>query len=678
MTSFESIVEKEFPQLNNILYFDYAGSMPMCKSQSETLRLLTDECAVNPHSTSQLSSSVFAIDEMRSEICNICNTSIAEYTPVFTQNATHSIQEWGNLINWSNELILYYLLDNHNSVLGVRALAEKRGSPVQCVNAVPDAKSGIFIYPMQSNFSGKKYPLQWISDFQQQGGFVFLDAAASIVPDLSIHRPDFVALSLLKLTGSHGGVLLIRRDRISMLSDPLPAGGTVLFSCSRTGEYKLLPSIHQKMEAGTQMFINTCLSRTGIQIRRQLGSEKEIIERLSKLSNIFYQEMINLEHHNGKKLVKFSPERNEAYGSTFSFNMFDNQGKLIGHQSIQYIFDAYNIVARFGGHCNPGAGFPALGWDVEDIAKIAEENEKGGKCVSNLCDINGKPVGTVRISFGPTSRESDIHKLIGIIKYYFIDNGPRPALGEVQVPMLVTKLFVFPIQGALGFETNEWVLEPHGLKYDRNWVLVDANGIVARTPTCTKMAQLEAIIDNDDIVLRINNDEIRDKVCGFDEFDNPPQKVKEAGCVHGRRISDFLFKHFRRFLFLVKIDTSKIGKMAFSTATEESISTQNGDFDPQRWRINLLLKGAPAFSEDGYLNGTYALDDLPIIAWRPRIVCMTTSVNPKTGMIEKEPIQELCTKRAYNGALAFGNLFSVETKGMSHQIKVGMKIQRIK
>ena len=127
-----------------------------------------------------------------------------------------------------------YLLDNHTSVFGMRELIADRANSCVCITeaellqstkysgeTVKTARSSnnLFAYPAESNFSGRKYPLDWIEKIQNrqmefQTGchgrwFVLLDAACFVATnrlDLRRYKPDFVTLSFYKMFGFPTGL----------------------------------------------------------------------------------------------------------------------------------------------------------------------------------------------------------------------------------------------------------------------------------------------------------------------------------------------------------------------------------------------------------------------------------------------------------------------------------------
>jgi uncharacterized protein YcbX len=514
--------------------------------------------------------------------------------------------------------------------------------------------------------------MAWISEFESDNRFVLLDAAGSTAPSLARHRPSFVALSLLKLTGAHGGALLIRRDRIGILRDPPPSGGTVLYSCARTGEYRLLPQIQARLEGGTPSYIDLGVALAGLRVRACIGREEEIRERLDRIARDFERELRGLVHRNGSSLVRFAPEREESFGPTFSFNLYDSGGRLISNYDVAYCFGVFSVVARFGGHCNPGSGLPALGWSPDEMKLLAQQNERFGKCITNLCTISQRAVGTIRVSFGATTLPEDVSKFVRILREQFLDGGPSPVIGKIIAPMTIEKIFVFPIGGALGFEVENWEMSDMGLKFDRQWRLVDPDGASIATAGCPRLVFLRARIDENQLVLSSREGgEVKLPIDNFESNLNVPEAVAKHGRVYPADVSDFLYGVLGRYVFLVRAQQRQAGRMPFSAATRESISFVGPSFDIRRLRVNFLLAGAPAFSEEGELSGALTLSGRPITEWKWRILCLTTAIDPETAGFSIEALVKLSKERSRNGAVAFGVLFGADCAQTIWPIRVG-------
>ncbi|PNF26660.1 hypothetical protein B7P43_G06816 [Cryptotermes secundus] len=217
----QALISKEFSRLEGVCYLDHTGATLYAESQIKAIAEdLCQNMYGNPHSLSTSSRySTDVIDQMRYRVLQHFNTSLNDYSVIFTSGATHSLKLVAESFDWigsttkndkfvssqngfkekgTNGCILktdsysdgrnagtfMYLQDNHTSVLGMRELARKHGAAVCCLpheeafqclmhcgcpdldgSSVCDGNS-LFVYPAQCNYSGLKYPLSWVSKVQ--------------------------------------------------------------------------------------------------------------------------------------------------------------------------------------------------------------------------------------------------------------------------------------------------------------------------------------------------------------------------------------------------------------------------------------------------------------------------------------------------------------------------------
>jgi len=64
-----------------------------------------------------------------------------------------------------------------------------------------------------------------------------------------------------------------------------------------------------------------------------------------------------------------------------------------------------------------------------------------------------------------------------------------------KMDLKVSKLFVYPIKSCGAFETNEWMLEPSGFSYDRNWAVVSDTGVCITQMLEPKLCLVRPYID---------------------------------------------------------------------------------------------------------------------------------------------------------------------------------------
>ena len=227
----EELRSTEFAHLNQKIYLDHAANTIYMKSLIHDYYLkLTDSTSLfsNPHSHSE--SGIYThnyVNLTRQNVLNLFKTSSNEYELIFVSNATNGLKLLAETFQFSSGSVgdqkasFAYLNDNHTSVIGMRELAWSRGyCDVFCVYedlnvelVVQDKNQStqrfectrdLFVYPAQSNFNARKYPLDWISRVQSDGiakknnWFVCLDAASYVctsVLDLSKVKPDFLVIS---------------------------------------------------------------------------------------------------------------------------------------------------------------------------------------------------------------------------------------------------------------------------------------------------------------------------------------------------------------------------------------------------------------------------------------------------------------------------------------------------
>lgn len=698
VTYLQSFREKEFPQLNNTLYLDFAGAMPSSQSQVKRYQYLTNLVLSNPHSASQINQAANEIAQLRSLLLSRLNATPDDYIVIFSHNTSTAAQTLSSLLKIEDptQFSFNYLYDNHNSIIGLCELFKTRFQKEIKYNCLSsddinrietilksknDHKSSLFAFPMVSNFNGKKYPYSdWIKMAQESGNLVLLDAASTTCCDLSVAKPDFVILSLLKLFGSHGGVFLVRMDRADCLIDPPPAGGTLLYSCAHNNRFKLLPLLSRRLEGGTNSYIDLMLALEGLKVRRSFGSEQEINQHLKNLANRFYSKAKDLKHSSGRNLIRFYQDTFEY--PTFSFNIMkddeNNDDSVVNHNDVLFAFSALNVVCRSGSHCNPGATFSSLKWSPDDVVAFGEDNSLNNRCASSLCIVHGRPVATLRVSFGYPTIPSDIDKFVEILSRLFINGGPNPdpLKNEIVLPMKIEKIIVSPISGCRGYEVTESLYDKYGLLFDRRWILLDDDGNKVSSPVCFGVASLTASIIEDGRRLRLNyNDEKKFDV-EVDPSDtnlNAPENVKKQGKVYSNEVSQFLLDTIGVYAYLVKVNEKNMGKFPFSLTTKESTEAAFPNFDDQRWHPNFVMSGAPAFSEEGRRKklmkmGSSKSGWTPITLWRWRVACMTSAVIPGVEEVSYEEMKNLVEMRSNYGTTPFGILFGANLEGCENGV----------
>ena len=286
------------------MYLDHAGATLYARSQLQNYHEdLLKNMYGNPHSSCLSSEkTLYMIEDVRQDILSFFNTTHDDYHVLFTHNATDGIKlvaqnfkfQTANDSMVSNSWFVY-LQDNHTSVVGIRAVALEKGANVRTVDYIEssqetlslqnernrmnnsvinssmsgdlrenmcfdDTLNNLFAFPAMSNFSGKKYPMEWISSVQNNGlfsnkfpgkWFILLDAASFVSTsklDLSSYHPDFVPISFYKLFGFPTGLgaVLVSVRGGAALGKTYFGGGSVSAYSSDTDFHAFKPSLQDR------------------------------------------------------------------------------------------------------------------------------------------------------------------------------------------------------------------------------------------------------------------------------------------------------------------------------------------------------------------------------------------------------------------------------------------------
>jgi selenocysteine lyase/cysteine desulfurase len=428
----DELRKNEFSQLDKTghVYLDFTGGNLFPKNLlQQHMQMLENGIFGNPHSTnpaSQLSTRL--AEEARQYVLQYFNAS-DQYLCIFTPNASGALKIVGECYPFNDNSFLLLSLDNHNSVNGIREFAKQKGAAYgytpleknslyihkeileQNLQAHADKTNKLFTFPAQSNVSGIKHPLSYITMAKQHGWDVLLDAAAFVpsdILDLRDVQPDFVSVSFYKIFGYPTGIgcLLMRKDIFTKMVKPWYAGGTItLSSAGYDGHF--LKHNEERFEDGTINYLNIPAVKTGLQYIENIGMEK-IKLRIQCLAAWLIRQLVCLEHSNGQKLLQiFGATEMKRRGGTIVMNFYNSRGTVIPFWEIEAAANKKNISIRTGCFCNPG-----LDETNNNISTGDLQNYFGTRMQGDYFDMitaTKKLRGSVRVSLGLISNFNDVH-----------------------------------------------------------------------------------------------------------------------------------------------------------------------------------------------------------------------------------------------------------------------------
>ncbi|KAJ8401430.1 hypothetical protein AAFF_G00383490 [Aldrovandia affinis] len=599
-----------------------------------------------------------------------------------------------------------YLTDNHTSVVGIRVVASSLGA--EALSILPGevetrtkemSQTGdqgcqvphLFSYPAQSNFSGRKYPLHYVKGIKDRKlypscnregtWFVLLDAASfvSCSPlDLQEHPADFVPISFYKMFGFPTGLgaLLVRNDAAAILKKAYFGGGTASAYLAEEDYFVPKPTTSSRFEDGTIPFLDIISLHHGFEALNMLtGSMERIQLHTFGLARYTYVLLASLHHSNGNPLAQIycdtEYEDPSMQGAILNFNLLDSHGNFVGYSQVDKMGSLFNIQMRTGCFCNTGACQYYLGITNQEVKSNLQA---GHTCGDDMDLIDGRPTGSGPVKVAeeslkrlrPAAPPYTQHPLL-LLPGGQSDsdrkreewNWPAPKItssgGEavtvaargMGVPGTLTNIFLYPIKSCAALEVSEWPLGPHGLLYDRVWMVVNINGvclsqkqeprlclICPQIHLATKELSVHASGMNPIFVpLEGNNDPYlsktvcQSKVCG--------DRVQTVDC--GDRVADWLSKFLEKPCRLIRqsldftryrkrgqergessVSLSLVNEAQYLMINRASIdllqehiihrkgSGSHQHFDVQqlidRFRANLVIWGKEPFEEDDWTN----------------------------------------------------------------------------
>ncbi|KAL0246059.1 hypothetical protein GEMRC1_007275 [Eukaryota sp. GEM-RC1] len=373
----------EYPQLNEGAYLDYAGAA-------------------------------------RAAVLTHFNADPDHWTVIFTSGTTAGLRLLGEGLPWTSSSTLLYTIDNHVSVLGLRAHVKEVGgtfeglhfdevlSRVDEINSDLSKKGSVdvmnvFAFPAQSNFAGNRYPLDIISkiyDNCDNHGVarwkIVLDAASMVSCccfDLNNHDfADFIPISFYKMFGYPTGLgaLIAKKSSIGDVNPKYFGGGAVAAVLPNQDWEVRRSQDHSRLEFGTISFTDIISLTEGFNFMKNLGMAN-IAGHTMSLANYLADTLGEMKHSNGREMFhlygNFKYSKQTMPGSTgqgpiVSFSMCDANGKFIPHSEVLSKCSNNGVSIRAGCVCNHGSCFYLANVTNSDVY---ERFKTGCECESGCC-----------------------------------------------------------------------------------------------------------------------------------------------------------------------------------------------------------------------------------------------------------------------------------------------------
>ncbi|XP_063778801.1 molybdenum cofactor sulfurase isoform X2 [Pseudophryne corroboree] len=522
--------KKEFSRIEGVTYLDHLGTALFPESLLQKFMAdLSGNVYGNPHS-SNLSSRLThdTIEHVRYRVLQHFNASPEDYTVIFTSGSTAALKLVAENFPWtprcsdSSGSYFCYLTDNHTSVVGIRGMLNVPSLAVTPEDLLLSKSqkafqhqnhsiSHLFCYPALSNFSGTKYPLSWIgliksgkmSPTKVPGNwFVLLDAASfvSTAPlDLSACQPDFVNISFYKIFGFPTGLgALIVSNRIAhLLRKKYFGGGTAAAYLTKEDFFVPKESISDRFEDGTVSFLDIIALKHGFDALQKLtGGMDNIRNHTHTLASYTYLVMSALCYANGKPVIRIYTDTEDrtvdVQGPVINFNVLDENGSIIGYTQAGHICgDNMDIIdGRPTGSVRISFGFMStyedaqvfLHFIIDTFMKSSSQNKEHMLDIEKFSRIGFSNTEEKSKGFNRKITEGATYTLNHLASSFSTVESTCSCKGKSTMTtnnkaITLSHIYLYPIKSCAAFQVTQWPVAEQGLLFDRNWMVVTENGV---------------------------------------------------------------------------------------------------------------------------------------------------------------------------------------------------------
>ena len=245
--------------------------------------------------------------------------------------------------------------------------------------------------------------------------------------------------------------------------------------------------------------------------------------------------------------------------------------------------------------------------------------------------------------------------------------------------MQIASLHVYPVKGCAGVDVAAWTVEPRGLRFDREFMVVDTEGQFITQRKSPKLALVTPAFDGDALVLTASGGQVRVPLADARGLPGTTRSVEVWGFRApaddaGNEAAQLFSDHLGASVRLVRVPQAYPRRADLETAgpgvplsfsdgypllvtTTASLEALNGwlaePLPMNRFRPNVVITGSTAFAEDRWQRLRVGAIDIDLVA--PCTRCAVTTIDQATGVREgPEPLRSLAMFRRGPDGVEFG------------------------
>jgi len=265
----------------------------------------------------------------------------------------------------------------------------------------------------------------------------------------------------------------------------------------------------------------------------------------------------------------------------------------------------------------------------------------------------------------------------------------------------LSQIWVYPIKSMAGISLTQAQIDNKGILLDRQWMLVDENGLFLSQRKYTKMALFEVAIESNGLIVTYPQKQPL-FIPFLEQADNHSPMIVRVwqddvdAIVLSEQINHWFSEilNIKCRLVYMPETTKRLVDPAYAKrqqqtrfadgfplllVSEASLADLNNRLETpvtmSHFRPNMVVKNCLPYAEDSWKD--FKINDIIFSVVKPCSRCVMTTIDPNTGEITgKEPLATLSQYRKQKAGVTFGQnvLFQLPQVVSDQQIKVNDEI----
>jgi len=253
----------------------------------------------------------------------------------------------------------------------------------------------------------------------------------------------------------------------------------------------------------------------------------------------------------------------------------------------------------------------------------------------------------------------------------------------------LSAIFIYPIKSVTGIQVSAWDVIETGLKYDRQWMLIDDQQRFLSQRQAPKMALIKTQIkdqqlvvstpEQEDLLLSLEPEQTSKAVIATvwhdqcsaqlispeadqwfsDALQMPCRLVYQAKASLRTVDQNYALTHDQ---------TSFSDGFPFLITSEASLALLNKQMNlnlsMQRFRPNLVIADCASYAEDTWRK--ISIGNINFRLPKPCARCSVPQIDPETALSDKEPLRTLSRTRKWQNQVYFGQNALHDQQGLLH------------